>query len=95
MKVLFLSTFVLFLLSVTILSLLVAPVYAAVPFDEFKFQGVLKDASNNLLTETRDFTLEIYTTSLSEGDILSFDWDVAGSSNKGTGPKIWFRGFPT
>jgi len=35
--------------------------YAVIPPDEFTFQGILKDSSNNLVTATKDITLEIYS----------------------------------
>lgn len=45
-----------------LLSFVIIPVYAAVPFDQFTFQGVLKDSGDNLVTATKDITLEIFTT---------------------------------
>lgn len=50
-------------------SLTLYPVYAAEPFDQFAFQGILKDASGNLLTTTKNITLKIYTT-LTDGSSL-------------------------
>ena len=44
------------------LSFVIIPVYAADPLDQFTFQGVLKDSGDNLVTATKDVTLEIFTT---------------------------------
>jgi len=53
----------------TVFSFVIIPVYGADPFDEFVFQGVLKDGGGALVTATKDITLKIYTV-LSGGTSL-------------------------
>ena len=52
-----------------VFSFVIIPVYGADPFDEFVFQGVLKDSGGALVTATKDITLKIYTV-LSGGTSL-------------------------
>ena len=69
-KILF-SYIVLFAIFLVPLSLY--PVYAADPLDQFAFQGILKDASGNLLTATKDFTLQLYDTLTGGSSLWSED----------------------
>ena len=52
-----------------VFSFVIIPAYAADPFDEFVFQGILKDSGGALVTATKDITLKIYTA-LSGGTSL-------------------------
>jgi len=57
------------------------PVHAAEPFDQFAFQGILKDESGNLITATKDFTLQIYTVLTGGTSLWSEDHDDVGVSS--------------
>lgn len=53
-----------------IIPVIILPIYAADPSEKFTFQGVLKDSSSNLVTGTKDITLDFYTAS--SGGTLRF-----------------------
>ena len=50
----------LLLIGLLIIPFVIIPAYAADPFDEFSFQGVLKDNKGNFVDDTVDITLSIF-----------------------------------
>jgi len=59
----------LYLIGLLLATILVTPAYAADPFDEFTYSGVLKDDSGDLITEFLDITLRLYDL-LTDGTLL-------------------------
>ena len=69
------------LLGVLIGPLILYPVYAAEPLDQFAFQGILKDSDGNLITATKDFTLHLYTVITGGSSLWSEDHDDVSVSS--------------
>jgi len=67
------------LMFVVLLSLY--PVYASEPFDQFAFQGILKETDGTLITATKDFTLQIYTVLTGGSPLWSEDHDGVSVSS--------------
>ena len=63
------------------LSFVIIPVYSADPFDQFAYQGLLQDSNGNVITATKDITLNIYTTLTGGSSLWSEDHDNVSVSN--------------
>ena len=50
-----------FLIPIVFFILLIPSSFAVIPLEQFVFQGVLKEDSGALVTDTKDFTLRLYT----------------------------------
>jgi len=64
-----------------VFSFVIIPVYGADPFDEFVFQGILKDSGGALVTATKDITLKIYTILSGGTSIWEEEHDNVSVSN--------------
>lgn len=69
------------LLGMLVSPLILYPVYAADPLDQFAFQGILKDSDGNLITATKDFTLQLYTALTGGSSLWSEDHDDVSVSS--------------